>query len=99
MKEAQQDTSENTENIFHCSEKINFYSENKENENKQFILIFLNISIISIIIINVNLEYFLCYRYAYFIDDQGIKETSCCVFAHHKPSAPDRERAQLCESC
>ncbi|XP_045172377.1 intraflagellar transport protein 22 homolog [Mercenaria mercenaria] len=33
--------------------------------------------------------------YAYFIDDQGIKETSCCVFAHHKPSAPDRERAQL----
>ncbi|XP_052798201.1 intraflagellar transport protein 22 homolog [Mya arenaria] len=33
--------------------------------------------------------------YNYFIEEQGVKETSCCVFAHHKPSAPDRERSQL----
>ncbi|XP_052225556.1 intraflagellar transport protein 22 homolog isoform X2 [Dreissena polymorpha] len=31
----------------------------------------------------------------FFIEEQGIKETSCCVFAHHKPSSPEREKSQL----
>lgn len=37
------------------------------------------------------------FRYAYFVEEQGIKDMSCCVFAHHKPNAPDREKSQLCK--
>ena len=36
-KEVRQETSENTENMFHCSENIIFYSENTENDNMHFI--------------------------------------------------------------
>ena len=49
MKVVRQETSENMENMFHCSGKVIYYSENTENENRQIISpIFLTISVISV---------------------------------------------------
>ncbi|KAK3595743.1 hypothetical protein CHS0354_025372 [Potamilus streckersoni] len=33
--------------------------------------------------------------YNFFISQQGIKESQCCVFSHHRPHTGDRERSQL----
>ena len=45
------------------------------------------------------------HRYNYFVDQQGLRETQCVVFAHHKKSGGNRDDPQLgrfwqeCQSC
>ena len=38
---------------------------------------------------------FLSQRYTQFVHTQGLKDSQCIVFAHHRPSAADTTRTQL----
>ena len=39
--------------------------------------------------------FFLSQRYTQFVHTQGLKDSQCIVFAHHRPSAADTTRTQL----
>ena len=41
------------------------------------------------------LFFFLSQRYTQFVHTQGLKDSQCIVFAHHRPSAADTTRTQL----